>query len=242
MTKKHLSTLLLTVLIYGAVSAQTDEYGKFIQAILQGDTALAMKIEKRNVSVEPMEERTLPVRNIAEHVFPFSIKQLRDTIAAVFSIQNQYDNRFLKPIFYNYMGNDTSEEKRRQIIFNAETKKKAMFGEKYFAKPNTTNDIYIHAFGETWFSRFYFSNGKPLETRTAFIVKLVPQGGEATKVTVVAEHPTVLNGIVGFGVHAPIARETEVQPSSIEEYSLLLFIADKLGDKSLASLKIPNSK
>jgi hypothetical protein len=243
MTKKYLTTLLLGILLPALSFAQGDEYGKFIQAIVKGDTALAMKIEKRNVTVEPIEAKAFPTRNVAEHVFPFRINQLKDTLAALFSVENQYGNVFLKRVFYNYMGNeDTSEQNCRPIVFNAETSKGAIFSEDYFSKSNTSNDIYLHTFGETWLSKLYFSKGKPLETRTAFAIKLFVKDGSSTKVAIVAQRPTVLNGIAGFGIHGPIARETEVGSSSIEEYSLLLFIAEKFGDKSLAPLITPDNK
>jgi hypothetical protein len=243
MINKYLLSILLPISLSCGTSAQSDEYGKFIQAILKGDTALAAKIEKRNVTVETVKEKPFPTRNVAEHVFPFNIKKLKDTIAALFNIENQYDDKFLKQVFYNYMADeDTSEKNNRQIVFSAETKKDALFGKPYFANPKTTNDIYIHAFGETWFSKFYVSKGKPLETRTAFIIKLSAQDANSTKVAIVAESPTVLNGIAGFGVHGPVARETKVQPSSIEEYTLLLFIANKLDDKNLEPLRLPHDK
>jgi hypothetical protein len=46
---------------------------------------------------------------------------------------------------------------------------------------------------------------------------------------------------MGLGVHGPMNIYTKVQPTTIEEYSLLLFIADKLGDGSLLPLKLPKS-
>ena len=242
MARKYL--LLLTVFFFSVASAQSnDEWVKYMQALLRGDTVLAAKIEKENITVEPIEEKPFQKRNVAEHVFHFSINRLKDTIISLFNFKNQSDNKILKPVFYNYMTEgDTSVENRLQITFNAETKKDALFGMEYFSRPEAANDVYIHDFGQTWFSKLYFSKGRPLETRMAFIIKLSAQDATTTKVTIVPERPAVLNGISGFGVHAAIARETEVRPSTIEEYSLLLFVADILGDKSLAPLRTPENE
>jgi hypothetical protein len=229
------AVFLLTLIVEAPqiVSAQS-EYSKFLKALLKGDTVTAMEIEKRNVTIEPIEEKPFRVKNLPEKVFHFNIHKLRDTVVALFDFKNQYDNKFLQPIFYN--------KNVHQVIFSAETTKDSLFSKSYFNDPATANDIYIHAFGETWLSKFYFSKGKPLRVRTAFIIKLSAQNDSSVKVVVVAEKPKALNGISGFGFHGPIARETEVNSSTIEEYSLLLFIEDKLGDHGLTPLKLPGNK
>jgi hypothetical protein len=235
--------LLLTVLISKIIFGQSD-YEKFYDALIKGDTILAEKIEKSSgYRTEPIEKRKFPTKNIAKHTFKVNINILKDSIVAFFSIENQLENKFLKAVFFNYMSpDDKSEENKTSIIFNAETPKDSLFSRQYFCKPNTSNDIYLHDFGFTWFSKLYFSKGSPLNYRTAFIVKLAKLTDKSTVVTVRAEDPVVINGTAGFGVHGPIAKETQVQPSSIEEYTLLLFIADKLGDNGLLPLKLPVDK
>ncbi len=184
-----------------------------------------------------------PIKNIPEYTFHLGIERLRDTIAALFNFSNQYENKYLGPIFYYYIFEENESEKHKNAqFFNAETVKDSLFGRNYFSKPNTSNDIYIHDFNTAWPSKLYFSNGKPLKYRTDFIIKLSKVDLDSTKVVIIAEDPKVLNGIDGFGVHAPVARETAVRPSSIEEYSLLLFIADKLQEHNLLPLKLPSSQ
>src|SRR5438309_1676535 len=109
-TKKFLPAILFVILVSSAAFAQNDEHAKYIQAIINGDTALAIQIEKRNIAVEPIEQKPLPKRNIPEHFFLFNINQLRDTIAGLFNFENQYGNIFLKSVFYNYMSKDEQSE------------------------------------------------------------------------------------------------------------------------------------
>lgn len=193
------------------------------------------------ITTEPIEARSFPERNISEHVFTMNIEKLKDTIGSLFTINNQYGNKFLDYTFgYDY---DLKNSVRHKAIFafSAETKRKSIFGDKYFAKPNTENDVYIHCFSEVWLSKLYFSKGRPLEYRTPFIIKLsrADSLGLSTKLTIVAEKPRVLNGISNYNAHGPVVRETPVEPSSIEEYSILLYIASKLGDTTLLPLKVP---
>ena len=194
-------------------------------------------------TTDPIETKPFPIKNIAEHSFNLNIDKLKDIIFSFFTLENQDNNKYLKDIFFFYPSVDKETEQYKMFIdFQAETYKTALFGKSYFAKPNTENDIYIHNFGTCWFSKLYHSKGKPLKYRTPFFIKLTKINEVTTKVFIAAEDPKVLNGISGYGPHGAIARETTVEPSTIEEYSILLFIADKLGDKTLLPLKLPIDK
>lgn len=194
-------------------------------------------------TTDPIESKPFPVKNIAEHSFNLNIDKLKDTIFSFFTIENQNNNKYLNDIFYFYPSPEKEKEIYKMFIdFQIENSKTALFGSDYFAKPNTSNDIYIHNFETCWLSKLYYSKGRPLEYSTAFIIKLAPINNDSTKVFIKAETPKVINGISGYGAHGAVARETIVEPTTIEEYSILLFIADKLGDKTLAPLKLPIDK
>jgi len=221
-----------------------DSYTRYFIAGLKGDTILAKQIENSIITIEPIEEKSFPVRNISEHTFKIPFNQIKDSIVAFFNFENQYKNKFIESIFYYYFpDNDSAKNNKHFVSFNAETKKdSSYFSKSYFSNANTSNDIYLRSYDGWWLSKLYFSKGKPLEYGTSFIIKLSKIDRNSTKVSIVAEDPIVINGIDGFGFHGPRGRETKVQPSSIEEYSLLLFIADKLGDKTLPPLKLPSQK
>ena len=190
---------------------------------------------------ETIEAKNFPIKNIPEHNFNIGINKLRDTITSLFNLENQDENKFLRDIFYYYSEGELSKENKHLIYFNVETAHDTLFSKDYFLNANTSNDIYIHDFGTPWLSKLYFSNGKQLEYKTAFIIKLSKINNDSTKLSIIAEGPKVLNGISGYGPHGAIARETIVNPTSIEEYSLLLFISEKLGDTTLIPLKLPNN-
>lgn len=191
-------------------------------------------------TVDPIELRAFPNKNIPERIFKLGLDKLKDSIVTFFSLENQSNNKYLNSIFYDYVIKDNqSEENKLFTDFQVETIKTASFGEAYFSKPNTSNSIYLHNFGTPWLSKLYYSKDKPLRYRTAFVINLSTINNDSTKVSIIAEDPKVLNGISGYGAHGAIARETKVEPTTIEEYSILLFIADKLADKTLTPLKLP---
>ena len=242
MTFKNILTLLLIILVSNIAFGQNN-YDKFIQAILKGDTILAQRISDESITTELIETKSLPIKNVPSHSFKISLDKLKDTITSLFNFENQYNNKYLNNIFYYYPSKEDEKERHKMFIdFQVETKTTALFGTNYYEKPNTSNDIYIHNFGTCWNSKLYFSKKKPLKYRTAFIIKLTKINDDSTKLFIEAEAPKVINGTIGLGAHGPIARETAVEPTTIEEYSILLFIADKLGDKSLIPLKLPTDK
>lgn len=193
------------------------------------------------ITTEPIQLKPFPEKNIPEHIFKQNIKSFRDTIQSLFNFDNHFENKILTDIFGSYFNLHDSIAHRSLISFSAETMENPIFGKEYFSKPNTINDIYIHCFGEAWLSGLYYSKGQPLEYRTAFSIKLSKVDSTSTKVTIIAENPKVLNGVSNYSAHGPVARETTVESSTIEEYSLLLFIANKLGDTTLAPIKLPGN-
>jgi predicted component of viral defense system (DUF524 family) len=85
----------------------------------------------------------------------------------------------------------------------------------------------------------HFAKGKALLYRTAFICKFEKIDNYNTKLTVFAEDPIVVNGTDRLGPHGYIANVQKVAPTTIEEYSILLYIAEQLGDTTLPPINLP---
>ncbi|UAY53038.1 hypothetical protein [Ferruginibacter albus] len=232
---KIILTLLLLI-SFSTITVAQREYDEFVQALSSGDTILAKKISDNITTTESIQTKSFPIKNIPEHVFNFQIDKLKDTIVGLFNIENQMSNKILGKVFYNVVANGAFV---MPLTFQAETKKDTVFSRKYFSKPNTSNDIFLHDFREVWLSKFYFSGDHPLEYTANFIVKLDKINNNSTKISILADEPEVINGAIGMGVHGPVARYTSVNPTTIEEYILLEFIASKLSDTTLLPLKLP---
>jgi len=186
-------------------------------------------------STESIKIKAFPIKNIPEHDFKMSISVLHDTIASMFNFENQENDTILNSIFYYYYPTDM----KHLVNFSAETKDNALLSREYFSKPNTSNDIYVHAFGDFWPSKLYFFDKHHLDYRTPFAIRLTKIDTFSTKVNVIAERPIVINGISNYSAHGAVARETVVATTTIEEYAILLFIASKLGDSSMLPIKLP---
>lgn len=184
-----------------------------------------------------VEWKTLPHYNSISHVFRLPINRLHDTLVTLFDFDNQEDDANLRNVFYYYPGDD--KEHKQLINFNAETRRDSLFGNHFFKKPHTENDIYLHDFGFTWPSPLYRVQGQLLEYRTPFLLKLKSVDESHTQLVIEAENPVVINGTTGWGPHGPIAREEKVPPTTIEEHVLLLYIANKLRDKTVAPVIWP---
>lgn len=189
-------------------------------------------------NLKRLETKELVETNPTEHIFNVPVDKLRQTILDAFNEHKEINSPFYESsIFYLNvdMGNGVH---KLTVSFNAETTGNALFGKDHFEKPNTENDIYIHSFGQTWYSPIYFAGGEALEFRSPFILTLEKIDDNRTVLKVRPEDPKVLKGVAGLTAHGFYSKEIEVEPTTVEEYSLILFIAEQLGDTTLKPLTI----
>ena len=182
-------------------------------------------------------EQPVQIKNTGEHqtshIFSLPISQMRNAIISAFQIDNQFNSKLLHSVFHNRLGfSETGKgESLNQVIFKTETKTDTLFSKEYF-KVESKNNIYLHAFGEFWDSSVYYANNKPLEFGCEFAFSLDSMDSEKTKVTVEVLHPRVINGTIGIGPHGYIAREVAVTPTTVEEATLLKYLATELHNTS----------
>jgi hypothetical protein len=185
-----------------------------------------------------VETRPFPVKNIAAHTFKLNINVLKDSILSLFSSNNmdlQLDDSLMNAIFY-----DTFKGERMTFNFEAETNKNAVFEKDYFSDAGTANDICLNDFRDVWLSKYYVSNGgQPLKYDCSFIVKFAVIDSNTTSVHIIAYKPELINGTNCCGMHGEYANYIPAEPTTIEEYALLLFTAKELGDSTMLPLKLP---
>jgi hypothetical protein len=184
-------------------------------------------------STDPIQTKSFPEKNLPEHNFKFNSNALRDTIISLFTVARQYNNSVLARTFYS------TADPGMSISFGAETSKDTIFSKQYFSKAGTTNDIFLHSFAQAWDSKYYYSKNRPLIFISNYIIKFERLNDSITKVSIMADDPEVINGTTCCGPHGTEARYTPVESSTIEEYTLLEYIASKLDDTSLAPIKLP---
>jgi hypothetical protein len=91
-------------------------------------------------------------------------------------------------------------------------------------------------------SAVYFAQGKPLDYLAEFRIEIVNRGLAETEVRVTTLRPEVINGKqFGFGSCGPgfANRYVPVEPTSIEEYDLLLRIGAALDERGMPEMILP---
>jgi len=189
-------------------------------------------------NLKRLETKELVQTNPTEHIFNVSLDKLRQTILDSFNEHKGINSPFYQSSIFYFNVDMGNGEHKMTVSFNAETAGNALFGKEHFEKPNTENDIYIHSFGQFWYSPIYYAGGEALEFRTPFILTLEKIDEERTLLKVRPETPKVIKGVAGLTAHGFYSKEIEVAPTTVEEYSLILFIAEQLGDTTLKPLTI----
>jgi hypothetical protein len=185
--------------------------------------------------IHEIKTRTLPEKNPTSYVFPGSVDAVRERIIEAF----QFENRYEKPAedFYSSFNNPTT------FSFRVESREDVVFSEHIFKDPENRNDVYLHTYGEPLGpSPVYFGGGKPLRYRPKFQLHLTAADDKNTKVTVITHDPSVINGSKCCGLHGYVSNDIAVEPTTIEEYRILLFIGRVLGVNDMPPLKLPENK
>ncbi len=164
------------------------------------------------------------------------------TVIKLFDISPQYDNPILKTVFIDRILKDHNFP----ISFSYETADKAVFGRDYFKRKESVNDIFLTSIGSYWYSPIYYHNNEPFLFTSSFALQfraLVDEFKDASKqetmLTVIDVGPEITNGTECCGPHGNYSRTETVKPTTVEEYTLILYIAQKLGVKDLKPIVLP---
>jgi hypothetical protein len=184
---------------------------------------------------DPIESRILEVKNPTKMIFPFAKDTLKLRIVDMFQkFRHIYSESYGK-IFHSY----TNDGMKVIIDFVPQTSAAPTFARDYFRDKNKWDDIYLYNNGFTWLSPIYFTaDDGPLPFRSSYVIKLTSRDSNQTEIEIFAVEPVVIHGTVCCGPHGRYGKEVPVKPTTIEEYSLLLFIAEQLRIQA-PSLKLP---
>jgi hypothetical protein len=188
-------------------------------------------------SPKKVEFKQLEHPNPTSYTFDIPLHKLHDTLIKIFDLDSQYGNPILGKIFY-YKSSE-SDLDIHQVSFDPEVPDSAVFGKEYFQKPNTKNDIFLNQF-DHWNSLIYHHKDKPFEYNATFAIQLKELNHDSTLLNIKALDPEIYNGSKCCGpCLGNYALTEKVKPTSIEEYTLILYIAQKLGAKGLQPLQLP---
>jgi hypothetical protein len=195
------------------------------------DTVEAPKKVQQKILVHP---------NPTSYTFNLPLNVLRDTIFKMFDISSQWNDPILMRIFYFRFPED--DPKIMQADFSASVYSDPGFGDVYFKEPGTRDDIFLFDMANYWKSPIYHSNGEPFEFTSSYAIQLKAIDKNTTRITIKSIGSEIVNGTLCCNPHSPSGHYSNTQsisPTSVEEYTLILFIAEKLGIKGLPSLELP---
>ena len=182
-----------------------------------------------------LETKELIQANPTEHIFDVPVADLRQVILASFNSNKQSNSQFYQSSVF-YFNAEVESRLVMPVTFMAETADHPfqLFSKKHFEIPNTQNDIYLYSH-EYWHSPIYHIVNRPVLYRAFFILTLEELDQQKTLLRIRTETQNVIVGPSGDGNGL---NEVDVPPTTIEEYSLILFIAEQLGDSTLTPLSI----
>jgi hypothetical protein len=187
-------------------------------------------------SQDKIDTLELPILNPTSHIFNLPIQILKDTLINIFSFNQQDSDKSMKNIFSGHPFKGYSHY--TQQTFLAESAKDSILHD-YFRIPGREDDIYLFALTGAWDSKLYYANNKPMLFESSYILHLKKISDNQTQIKIEGDNSFVINGMDGYGAHGPKRRQQKISPTTIEEYTLILFIASKLRDNSLPPLKLP---
>jgi len=183
--------------------------------------------------IHTIKTKPLREKNPTSYVFPRPVSEVREEIIKAFEIENRFSKATEE--FYSSFS-DT------RLWFSVESREDSVFSETIFQNPANHNDVYLHSHGEPlWSSPVYFGGGKPLRYRAKFQLHLIAVGDNSTQVSVVTHEPSVINGSKCCGLHGYVSNDVSVEPTTIEEYKILLFIGSILGARDMPPLRLPEA-
>jgi hypothetical protein len=167
----------------------------------------------------PIIQLTLPQKNPTFYLFNSNISNVKKAINSSF---NNFE-------FY-----------RMILSFKEDSNP---FSEEIFIDPINNKDAYLYSF-DLLNSSIYFKDSKPLLYDVSFHIHLDSIDNCHTNVTVITIHPKVVVG-TKFGLadnlKIRIADFRKVEPSTVEEYQILLRIGNALDEKQMPPLIMPST-
>jgi hypothetical protein len=176
---------------------------------------------------DPIGRRILLKDNPTELVFPLSKDSLRTAVINIFNGNADIRSKFYdNSVFYL----TTDDGEKIPITFLAEGLENSIFTKEYFTQnPNSEDVCLYNSTGFSWLSPVYYvDDNKALPFRSSFIVTFDSLEINKTRLKIRAENPVVIYGKECCDPHGYYGKEVAIPPTTIEEYSLILFITEQL--------------
>jgi hypothetical protein len=187
--------------------------------------------------VSRIQTRSLATPNPTNYTFSLSLQEVQAKAWEAFSIEHQVTNPIFGPL-------PASSHLDKMDILVPECATNAAFGEAVFRDPANTNDLYLHSMHSPFvYSPVYFGKNGGLPFIAAFHLHFT-ENLTNTIVSITAEDTEVVNGTkFGFGPCGPGMGNNyvKVQPTTVEEYSILRYLGNYLRVTNMPPLVLPKN-
>ena len=180
--------------------------------------------------IHKIKTKSLNEKNPTSYEFARPMSEVKKEVI------NAFDSEKVNPLTHQFNSSFSNET----FSFVVESKEDPSFSKHIFQNPENSNDLYLHSFGTPINSSYvYFGGGKPLRYRAEFQLHLTALDPHRTRVSVITHKPTVINGSKCCGLHGYVSNDVPVEPTTIEEYKILLFVGRLLGTQDMPPLRLP---
>lgn len=197
------------------------------------------------------QQRILPHPNLTSYEFNATVAEVKDAVKGAFDKWEDEELRLRKGKVWNGPGD--AEAKRRLTSALQDSPRHPFWkaGEAYgramdiLARPGNENDAYFDGTespaGE---SAVYFTDGQPLIYYAGFHIHITAVGPKRTRVEIFTYDSSVAVGAEkAWTVHGHNISliTSNIEPTTVEEYQILLRIGEQLGEKNMPPLATPGT-
>lgn len=193
-----------------------------------------MTVSLTSCSNPPVRLLILPQPNPTSYTFRMPVTEFLTGATQALTFRHQIQ----EPIFAPLDGHTA--------IFRVADSKHHLFApEPLFRDPANTNDLYLHTYGSPIAPSSVYRGAKEgLAFFASFHLHLTDTGTNVTIATVTALGTEIVNGwYFGLNIHTGFGRQARIVPASpttVEEYTILLYLGRYLGVTDMPELVVPS--
>jgi hypothetical protein len=221
-----------------------------LQALLIAAVLAFTGCEQRqssDVNQVTLQERLIPHANPTNYEFDVTVSDVKDAIKiAIKRWEDELRRNYQGRVWKGDGDADTKQSLSQtlQLSGSASLLWKGdadSLAKGLLTKPGNENDAYVCGDGRpVGVSQTYFKAGQPLIYFADFHIHLTAASPQKTRVEVTAYESCVVAGLdKNWSPHGPSLISVAVEPTTIEEYQILLKVGEQLGTKNMPPLVTP---
>jgi hypothetical protein len=194
-----------------------------------------------------LQEKLLPYQNPTSYEFDAGVADVKDAIGKAFGQEHRTKQwREAQSAIWKGKGDAAAQKsltdalrwQGAMLLWKGEAD---VLTRGALAKPGTENDAYLYGGGTcVGESQTYFKEGQPLIYYADFHIHLTAMDERKTRIEIFTYESCVVAGLdESWSPHGPSLIFVQVDPTTVEQYQILLGIGEQLGTKNMPQLITP---